>query len=135
MVTARKKKHSSIRSLHERLAGIGLGKRAVGDPLRNVAQLKVRLPEPLRRDLERAAARAVHSMNTEIVRRLTESFKNYGRAKLIADSLLKDLDDEVLLEMFRKWIRDRAARDDDGNLFFKSIRDQAAAHDDGGDPK
>jgi len=64
-------------------------------------------------------------MNTEIVRRLTESFKNYGRAKLIADSLLND---EVLLEMFRKWARDRAARDD--NLFFKSIFGQAAAHDD-----
>jgi len=128
MVTTRKK-HSSIRrplSLGERLAGVGHGR--VGDPLRRVAQLKVRLPEPLRRDLEGAAAEAGHSMNTEIVRRLTESFKNYGRAKLIADSLLKYLDDEVLLEMFRKWARDRAARDD--NLFFKSIFGQAAAHDD-----
>jgi len=125
MVTAgKKKKHSSIRrpssrerSLLERLARSG----NVGDPLRNVAQLKVRLPEPLRRDLERAAAGASHSMNTEIVRRLTESFKNYGRAKLIADSLLKDLDHEVLGEMFRKYVRDRldrapddAAHDDDG---------------------
>jgi hypothetical protein len=101
----------------------------VGDPQRNVAQLKVRLPEPLRRDLERAAAGAGHSMNTEIVRRLSESFKDYGRAKFIANSLVNNLDDEVLLEMFSKYYHDRSAHDDDGKLFFKSIRDQAAAHD------
>jgi Arc-like DNA binding domain len=34
------------------------------------AQLKVRLPEDLRREIEHAAARGNHSMNTEIVRRL-----------------------------------------------------------------
>jgi Arc-like DNA binding domain len=103
MVTPRTK-HSSIRRPSSLI-------KRVGDPLRRVAQLKVRLPEPLRRDLERAAAEAGHSMNTEIVRRLSESFKNYGKAKLIADSLLKDLDQDVLLEMFGKWIRDRDGDD------------------------
>ena len=126
MVTAgkKKKKHSSIRrpssrerSLLERLARSG----NVGDPLRNVAQLKVRLPEPLRRDLERAAAGAGHSMNTEIVRRLSASFKDYGRAKLIAHALVKDLEEEILGEMMHKYKRDRGLDD--------------APHDDDGEPK
>ena len=127
MVTARKKKHSSIRrpsmvqrSLAERLAGLGLGHN-VGDPLRNVAQLKVRLPEPLRRDLERAAAGAGHSMNTEIVRRLSESFKDYGRGVLIANALVKDLKEEILAEMMHKYRRDRGLDD--------------VPHDDDGEPK
>ena len=67
--------------------------------LSQLAQLKVRLPEPLRRDLERAAARAGHSMNAEIVKRLTQSFVELDRTKIIASALVTHLDDDIVNEM------------------------------------
>ena len=48
------------------------------------AQLKVRLPEELRREIELAAAESHHSMNSEIVRRL-KLFGQSGSAKLDAE--------------------------------------------------
>jgi Arc-like DNA binding domain len=39
-------------------------------------QLKVRMPDDLRYQLERAAARTGHSMNSEIVNRLFRSFRS-----------------------------------------------------------
>ena len=89
--------------------------------MRQLAQLKVRLPEPLRRDLERAAAYAGHSMNAEIVKRLTESFHQFDKTKLVAHALLRDLDDGVLEEMVEKYTRDQ----------YESSR----AHDDDGEPR
>jgi Arc-like DNA binding domain len=67
--------------------------------LSQLAQLKVRLPEPLRRDLERAGARAGHSMNAEIVKRLTQSFLDLERTKIIASALVRNLDDDIVNEM------------------------------------
>jgi hypothetical protein len=64
-----------------------------------LAQLKVRLPEPLRRQLMYAAQRANHSMNIEIVNRLNQSFLELDRAKIIANALVRDLDDEIINEI------------------------------------
>ena len=60
------------------------------------AQLKVRLPEPLRREIEAAAAQRGHSMNTEIVERLLVFDKTRDAKKLVAQALLDTLDDEVI---------------------------------------
>jgi Arc-like DNA binding dprotein len=82
-------------------------------PLRRLAQVKVRLPEPLRRDLERAAAASGHSMNVEIVRRLFGSFTQEladKTSKLIATALLKELDEATLAEIVSKYLRDRGER-------------------------
>jgi hypothetical protein len=60
------------------------------------AQLKVRLPEALRREIEAAAAQRGHSMNTEIVERLLLSDRTRDAKKLAARALLDNLDDEVI---------------------------------------
>lgn len=65
----------------------------------SLAQLKVRLPEHLRIQLERAAKRSQHSMNAEIVKRLIESYHNFDKTKLIAQALVRDLDDSIVTEM------------------------------------
>jgi hypothetical protein len=79
------------------------------------AQLKVRLPEPLRFSLEREAASRGHSMNTEIVRRLRESFGAQQKTpKLIAEAVLEGLDDEVVSEIadtLKQWEADDWAAD------------------------
>ena len=74
-------------------------KPAVRRSATDLAQLKVRLPEPLRRQLMYAAQRANHSMNVEIVNRLNQSFLELDRAKIIANALVRDLDDEILNEI------------------------------------
>jgi Arc-like DNA binding domain len=61
-----------------------------------LAQVKVRLPELLRRELEREAARNEHSMNAEIVKRLHESFRVLDQTMLIANAVLTGLDDAVV---------------------------------------
>ena len=60
------------------------------------AQLKVRLPEDLRREIEHAAARANHSMNSEIVRRLTLFSQSSDPTKHAARALLQGLDDQIV---------------------------------------
>jgi len=60
------------------------------------AQLKVRLPEDLRREIEHAAARANHSMNTEIVRRLMLFSQSSDPTKHAARALLQGLDDQIV---------------------------------------
>jgi Arc-like DNA binding dprotein len=53
-------------------------------------QLKVRLSDRLRYQLERAAARTGHSMNSEIVTRLFRSFRNdEDSAALLAKALVE----------------------------------------------
>ncbi|HME28774.1 MAG TPA: Arc family DNA-binding protein [Pseudolabrys sp.] len=74
-----------------------------------VAQLKVRLPEVLRWSLEREASSRGHSMNTEIVRRLRESFLAQDKTTtLIAKTLLSGLDDAVIEKMVEIVMRERA---------------------------
>jgi hypothetical protein len=74
-----------------------------------LAQLKVRLPEALRWSLESEASSRGHSMNTEIVRRLHESFLARDETtKLIAKTLLSGLDDAIVNEMVDTVMRDRA---------------------------
>jgi hypothetical protein len=76
------------------------------------AQLKVRLPEPLRFSLEKEAASRGHSMNTEIVRRLSESFLARDQATtIIAKTLLEGLDDYIVNEMVDTVNRQRAEDD------------------------
>jgi Arc-like DNA binding domain len=43
------------------------------------AQIKIRLPEALRRDLERAATKSGRTLNGEIVHRLTQPFEQADR--------------------------------------------------------
>jgi hypothetical protein len=65
----------------------------------DLAQLKVRLPEHLRRELMYAAQRANRSMNVEIVERLSRTFLELDTAKIIAKTLVETLDDEILSEI------------------------------------
>jgi len=76
-------------------------------PRKRVAQVKVRLPEPLRIRLEIAAHRAGHSMNAEIVKRLGASLLEVQTTKLIANALLTGLDDAVIEALVDKVLRDR----------------------------
>jgi hypothetical protein len=74
----------------------------------NTAQLKVRLPEVLRRELESAAAKTGWSMNSEILERLGKSFRATDPTqKIIATALLNNLDDDVVHEMVRIYMQDR----------------------------
>jgi Arc-like DNA binding domain len=74
-----------------------------------LAQLKVRLPEALRWTLESEASSRGHSMNTEIVRRLRESFLAQDETTtVIAKTLLNGLDDAIVEEMVDIVLRDRA---------------------------
>jgi Arc-like DNA binding domain len=76
------------------------------------AQVKVRLPEALRFSLEREASSHGHSMNTEIVRRLRESFLAQDeQTTLIAKTLLAGLDDFIVEKMVDMYMRDRAKED------------------------
>jgi Arc-like DNA binding domain len=63
---------------------------------KQVAHLRVRLPETLRHQLERAAAKNNRSMNQELISRLRESFHELGAPSLIAQALVDTLDDSVL---------------------------------------
>jgi hypothetical protein len=60
------------------------------------AQLKVRLPEALRREIETAAAKRGHSMNTEIVERLLVFDATRDPNQLIAQALLDSLGDGII---------------------------------------
>jgi len=61
------------------------------------AQLKIRLPEPVRLNLERAARRADRSMNAEMVWRLTESVSGDKDPHAIAaEAILNGLDEEIV---------------------------------------
>src|SRR5271168_974318 len=70
-----------------------------------VAQVKIRLPELLRRDLEHEAARKGLSMNAEIIKRLDESFRVLDQTKLIAKAVLSGLDDAVVDAIERELMR------------------------------
>jgi Arc-like DNA binding domain len=75
-----------------------------------LAQIKVRLPEALRWSLESEAKSRGHSMNTEIVRRLRDSFLAHDEpTTLIAKALLSGLDDAIVEKIVDTVMRDRAA--------------------------
>jgi hypothetical protein len=76
-----------------------------------IAQLKLRLPESLRRQIESAARISGHSMNTEIVRRLGDSFRNYDTTHRLAVALLNDLDSKIVNEMVEIVLYDREEAD------------------------
>jgi len=66
----------------------------------SLARINVRLPEPLRSRLEIEARSQKHSVNTEIVRRLRDSFLTHDNpTKVIAQLLLDNLDDKITSEM------------------------------------
>ena len=78
-------------------------------PGKEIVFFNLRLPEALRRDLERAAAQAERSMNTEIVSRLTKSFTAADEtAKQIAEALVGALDGAVLHEIINIVRQDEA---------------------------
>jgi hypothetical protein len=64
------------------------------------AQLKIRLPESLRFELERAAEKAEHSMNAEIVKRLNESiYGGQDPAGMAAEAILNGLDKDIVAKI------------------------------------
>ena len=64
------------------------------------AQLKIRLPETLRFELEKAADKAERSMNAEIVRRLSESiYSGQDPAGMAAEAILNGLDKEIVAKI------------------------------------
>jgi hypothetical protein len=73
-----------------------------------IAQLKLRLPETLRQQLEKVARASGLSMNAEIVRRIDESFRNYDTTHRLAVALLNDLDSKIVNEMVEIVLHDRA---------------------------
>ena len=88
-------------------------------------QLKVRLPESLRRWLERDAARNQRSMNSEIVDRLRRSFQSDedkttliaraiidtypGIADRIEEIFVEDRRDDFLADTYKEDLREREA--------------------------
>jgi hypothetical protein len=56
-------------------------------------------------------------MNMEIVRRLSESFRELDKTKLIANALLNDLPGAVVDEMVDKVIRDRMTDEEADRLW------------------
>jgi hypothetical protein len=68
----------------------------------DTTQLKVRLSEALRRQMEDAAARNGRSMNAEIVARLQSSVqKNQDAATELAKMVLDSLPDDVRMRMIQ----------------------------------
>ena len=64
------------------------------------AQLKIRLPEPVRLNLERAARRADRSMNAEMVWRLTESVSgDKDPYAIAAEAILNGLDEQIVTKI------------------------------------
>ena len=55
-------------------------------------KLQLRLPEGLRRRIERSAENNKHSMNAEILARLEASFEKEDREKLIEETVRKTLE-------------------------------------------
>jgi Arc-like DNA binding domain len=76
-----------------------------------LAQVKIRLPELLRRHLEREAARGGRSMNAEIIKRLGESLRVPDQTALVAEAVYKGLDDFVLEKVVEMYLRSRAEDD------------------------
>jgi hypothetical protein len=76
-----------------------------------IVGLMLRLPEPLRRDLARAAKAHARSMNTEIIRRLTDSLHaGMTRSAMIANALLDGLDHEVVDLLVMRVLHEQADR-------------------------
>jgi hypothetical protein len=67
-----------------------------------LAQLKVRLPESVRKELEHAAAQNGRSMNAEIVQRLAQPFRELDPTNLIADAVLNGLSAAVVASIIKK---------------------------------
>ena len=69
---------------------------------RDTVKLNLRFPEALRRQLTREAKGHRRSLNSEIVERLYRSLQGAGddQSELIAQALLRDLNPDVLAEMY-----------------------------------
>jgi hypothetical protein len=81
--------------------------------LNDEVQLKLRFNEQLRKRLERAAAQSDHSMNGEIIHRLTRSFENQDRTE----------------ELIKVFVRENARMMLDLGLFFAERRSSPPSMD------
>ena len=81
-----------------------------------IVRLMLRLPESLHHDLAHAAKVRGASLNTEVIRRLFNSFSIVNQPQVIADALLKGLDDDVAEEVFKRMLRDRATDEEADRL-------------------
>jgi hypothetical protein len=76
------------------------------------AELKLRLPEPLRLNLELAARRAGRSMNAEAVWRLSESvLGNRDPHAIAAEAILNGLDQEIVEQIEDMILRANAEKE------------------------
>jgi Arc-like DNA binding dprotein len=91
-----------------------------------------RIPEALRRRLEREAEQNRRSMNAEIIRRLEDSFRRQDQQELIAETVEKTL---AALEATREALGPAPPAEPKsyGGLFgpFSKERDEAASKNEG----
>ena len=73
------------------------------------AQIKIRLPEALRRDLEREADKAGRTLNGEIVHQLTQPFVQADRQEVVREAA-KQAALDAINNMLAKVSRDDFAR-------------------------
>ena len=80
---------------------------------RTDAQMKIRLPDSLKSQIEKAAQVGGRSLNAEIIRRLEESFKNiaidpveYAHMKIYQPDFLMEKIDTLVKESVDKRIRE-----------------------------
>jgi hypothetical protein len=91
----------------------------------DTVQLKVRLPEALRRDMEYAAARNNRSMNAEIVARLGRSLReDEDKIEGAAEALLAGLDPAIVDKML-SIVSARLAEDFDYDASEEAQREEA----------
>jgi len=90
----------------------------------DISQLKVRLPERLRRNIESEAATHDRSMNAEIVSRLERSFqKDEDRLQEVAEVLLAGLD-RALVERMLTIRLEQEAEDTDWGAAQQAYREE-----------
>jgi hypothetical protein len=76
----------------------------------DMVQLKVRLPETLRWQMEYAAKQNDRSMNAEIVARLSRSLRrDEDKIEDVAEALVAGLDDAIVDKVVEIFTRDRVA--------------------------
>jgi hypothetical protein len=109
LVMARKKKRLNRRAVVRAIEALSEPS-APPRPDDAWAQLKVRLPEPLRRQIESAARRGNRSLNSEIASRLTRSFTEFDTVKTVAAVLIDNLDADILREIDQQLEQQRKSK-------------------------
>src|SRR5436190_5944273 len=86
-----------------------MAKRAPGD----IVNLKLRLPERLRAQLERAARKGDRSLNSEIISRVEESFTRHKMVDEITSALRAQLVEDFRIEEITSATKDHSKQYDE----------------------